>query len=113
MFHFGGTCHIGSLAAILSVSVRSRSSLFAVAAVCAVTVAPISAGKPTAPRSRPLVFAPAPAPAPQWQERDSVFNYEFYYTRGIYSGGRYGGFRGGGGSWATDYPKSDRQFLVG
>jgi hypothetical protein len=37
--------------------------------------------------------------------------HSFYFTRGVYSsGGRYG-FRGRG-SWATDYPKSDLQFLV-
>ena len=37
----------------------------------------------------------------------------FYWTRAVYSGrgrGWYGGR--GGGSWATDYPKGDRQFLV-
>ena len=35
----------------------------------------------------------------------------FVFTRAIYSGGR--GFRGfGRGSWSTDYPKSDRQFLT-
>ncbi len=33
---------------------------------------------------------------------------EFFFTRAIYSGGR--GWRGG--SWATDYPKADRQFLA-
>ncbi|MCG8468560.1 MAG: DUF4159 domain-containing protein [Gemmatimonadetes bacterium] len=32
---------------------------------------------------------------------------DFYFTRGIYTGGR--GW--GRGSWATDYPKADRQFL--
>jgi hypothetical protein len=37
--------------------------------------------------------------------------YEFYFTRAIYSGrGRWGW--GGRGSWSTDYPKADRQFLV-
>jgi len=37
---------------------------------------------------------------------------EFYFTRGIYSGWRgYGGR--GRGSWATDYPKADRQFVWG
>jgi Domain of unknown function (DUF4159) len=37
----------------------------------------------------------------------------FYFTRGIYSGwGRGFGRRGGGGSWATDWPKSDRTFLT-
>ena len=33
---------------------------------------------------------------------------EFFFTRAVYSGGR--GWRGG--SWATDYPKADRQFLT-
>lgn len=32
----------------------------------------------------------------------------FYFTRGVYTGGR--GFRGPG-PWATDFPKADRQFL--
>lgn len=36
--------------------------------------------------------------------------HEFYFTRGAYSGG--GGFRRWRQSWATDYPKSDRQFLI-
>lgn len=43
----------------------------------------------------------------------------FYWTRAIYSGYGRGGWGGrsrgggrGGGSWATDYPKGDRQFLV-
>ena len=38
--------------------------------------------------------------------------HEFYFTRAAYSGG--GGFRGWRRrqSWATDYPKSDRQFLI-
>ena len=33
---------------------------------------------------------------------------EFFFTRAVYSGGR--GWRGG--SWATDYPKADIQFLT-
>ena len=33
---------------------------------------------------------------------------EFFFTRAIYGGGR--GYRGG--SWATDFPKADRQFLT-
>ncbi len=40
----------------------------------------------------------------------------FYWTRAVYSGYSRGGWGGrggrGGGSWATDYPKGDRQFLV-
>jgi hypothetical protein len=41
--------------------------------------------------------------------------HSFFFTRGQYSsGGRgFGGFgRGGGGAWATDFEKADRQFLV-
>jgi hypothetical protein len=49
--------------------------------------------------ARPLLLAP---PASR---------HEFYFTRAIYTGGR-GGRWGGRGSWATDYPKADRQFLV-
>lgn len=39
--------------------------------------------------------------------------HEFFFTRAIYQDGR-GGFGrwGGRGSWAIDYPKADRQFLV-
>ena len=33
---------------------------------------------------------------------------EFFFTRAVYSGGR--GYRGG--SWRTDFPKADRQFLT-
>jgi hypothetical protein len=35
----------------------------------------------------------------------------FYFTRAIYTGYRWGW--GGRPSWTTDYPKADRQFLVG
>jgi hypothetical protein len=43
--------------------------------------------------------------------------YEFYFTRAIYYEGRGNDRRGGrggrrGGSWATDYPKADCQFIV-
>ncbi len=38
------------------------------------------------------------------------FPHEFYFTRAIYSGWGYGRR---GGSWSTDYPKADNQFLVG
>jgi hypothetical protein len=39
--------------------------------------------------------------------------HSFYFTRAAYSSGFRGrGGRGGGGSWATDFPKADQQFLV-
>jgi hypothetical protein len=57
-------------------------------------------------RPGPVVLSP--------QQAAKEFH-EFYFTRGIYSDGRgrfgRGGF-GGGGSWATDYPKADQQFMV-
>jgi hypothetical protein len=38
-------------------------------------------------------------------------HHEFYFTRAVYSNGMGGyGFRGRG-SWSTDYPKADQQFL--
>jgi len=38
----------------------------------------------------------------------------FYWTRAVYNGYSRGGWWGGGGmpTWATDFPKGDRQFLV-
>jgi hypothetical protein len=54
----------------------------------------------------PLVLSPA----------EAVEYHEFYFTRGVYSEGRgrfgRGGFGGGYGRWATDYPKADQQFMV-
>jgi uncharacterized protein DUF4159 len=49
-----------------------------------------------------------PAPA-----RTSSERHEFRFTRAVYSGYGfgYGSYRRG--SWATDYPKADRQFLMG
>lgn len=67
----------------------------------------------------------APAAAPQQAYsgytayRDAILSLggglrDFYFTRGIYSSWRGGyGRRGGRGSWATDYPKADRQFVWG
>lgn len=47
------------------------------------------------------------ADAPSYGRGDHAF----YFTRGIYtSRGRRGW--GGGGAWATDYPKADQQFLA-
>jgi hypothetical protein len=49
---------------------------------------------------------------------DGLAPHNFYFTRAAYTGGYYGrGWgrgrgRGGGGSWETDYPKADRQFLA-
>lgn len=50
---------------------------------------------------------------PRLEADDRPGRFPFYWTRAVYSGysrGWGGGRRGG--SWATDYPKGDRQFLV-
>ena len=89
--------------------------------------APVSAPEPPSearPAPTPGFFAAAPsATSPQFtstcprQARETPRGYEYYFTRGVYSDGRRGrgGFFGrgrGGGSWATDFPKADQQFLV-
>ena len=78
--------------------------------------APRAAAAPVGVRASPPLAARPPAvslppafslalgaqqPPPEW--------HEFYFTRAAYSS-----FRGYGrrGSWATDYPKADRQFLT-
>lgn len=43
---------------------------------------------------------------------ETAGKYPFYWTRAVYSGYGRGYYRRRGGSWATDYPKGDRQFLV-
>ena len=53
-------------------------------------------------------FGPYPGASQQGWAPPS---HEFYFTRMAYSGGGFGRRRGRY-SWATDYPKSDRQFLV-
>jgi hypothetical protein len=50
---------------------------------------------------------------PRMDPNETPGRWPFYWTRAVYSGfgrGWYGGR--GGGSWATDFPKGDRQFLV-
>lgn len=60
---------------------------------------------------------PAPSSAaflgiePGASSQDPEIPHEFYFSRVAYSG--YGrGYYGRGRSWATDFPKADRQFLV-
>ena len=47
---------------------------------------------------------------PRRDPSEASGRWPFYWTRAIYSG--YGRRGWGGGSWATDYPKGDRQFLI-
>jgi len=68
--------------------------------------APPAVGRPTA----------GGGVGPRMDPDETPGRWPFYWTRAVYSGygrgGWYGGGRGGGGSWRTDYPKGDRQFLI-
>ena len=74
--------------------------------VAAVPLVRSGAAEPPAdsPPSSPTFLSP----------QEALEHHEFYFTRAVYSGG--GGFagyrRGRRPSWATDYPKADRQFMV-
>jgi hypothetical protein len=71
----------------------------------------LSSVVPAAPLSpQPAVSIEAPARAPVQGQRGV---HAFYFTRAQYNDYR-GGGRGnrGGGSWATDWPKSDNQFVT-
>ncbi len=71
-------------------------------------------------RASERVGVPQPGPGPRGALSQGFYAppseyHEFYFTRAIYSSGRGRGLRGygrSGRSWATDYPKADRQFLV-
>jgi hypothetical protein len=55
----------------------------------------------------------APGSAAAAQPGANARPYSFYFTRAAYSSSFRGrGGRGGGGSWATDFPKADQQFLT-
>lgn len=82
-----------------------------------------SLGSTEAVLATPTGLAPdAPAPIPgappglafpeEAQQGRPLPMHEFYFTRAAYSGGGGGFRRWRRQSWATDYPKSDRQFLI-
>jgi hypothetical protein len=94
-----------------------------VAAGVAARAVAFAAGRPSEPPATagfyapplPLPASPIPIPAPAFplpaQESECYGRpperfYEFYFTRAIYNGGGFGG-----GSWATDFPKADCQFV--
>jgi len=66
---------------------------------------------PGLPSSEARTLEPqGPAAAAQWEPRAVEPGHAFYFTRGIYHSG---GWRRRGDSWAIDFPKADKQFLVG
>ena len=105
----------------------AASSIVAVVAVIAVAGAsesPSRASSSHAPTpSAPSAVAPAPPdPAETRRARTALierepalaqamaeWGHDFYFTRAMYSGRR--GYWRGRGSWSTDFPKADRQFL--
>ena len=101
-----------------------RPRFFVRAGVIAATLLGVGWGAVwAAERAAPFLVASGATVEPPAQQSRSVFRRgdvlrpalknpiadarEFFFTRAIYSGG---GYRGG--SWATDYPKADRQFLT-
>ncbi len=72
-----------------------------------------SRGRFARPRSRPPLALPAmPVDGPLSPRQPPTragAPYEFYFTRVAYSGWGWRGFA----SWSIDYPKADRQFLIG
>ncbi len=93
--------------------------LLATALVAAGAGARESPGPPSAPAAQAPTSALSPERAaardrllerePGLAQARAEWGHDFYFTRAIYSSGRGWGRRGG--SWATDYPKADRQFL--
>lgn len=75
------------------------------------TAAVGGADAPAAARAWRLGAPQRRAASMQEFERPTA-HHEFYFTRAVYTSGRFGRF-GRYGRWATDYPKSDRQFMVG
>lgn len=57
-----------------------------------------------------------PSDCPEVEQRPVLPTHEFYFTRAIYGDRRsmrgFGWGRRGRGSWSTDFPKADRQFMV-
>ena len=111
----------------------SRRSAAALVAVLCGVAALIGVVAPSGPDPRPapttLSVAPPATPSPGYlqfaspqptisptipptpiPQRPDYEWHEFYFTRAAYSGWR--GWGRGGGSWAIDYPKSDRQFVT-
>jgi Domain of unknown function (DUF4159) len=88
---------------------RPRTKRAAAAAAVALVLASAGVGAAVRPRGTPARVEKDARAAMQTR---AVGPHSFYFTRGIYSGwGRFGR-RGGGGSWATDWPKSDITFLT-
>lgn len=81
----------------------SATVLLGIGAAVAPKLSRISAqpelARPSGPSSSSRFQAPGEAPV-----------HSFYFSRAMYSGGGWGRRRGG--SWATDYPKADIQFLT-
>lgn len=81
--------------------VRRGAGLLGIACVAVTATAPSQGESP-----EPTFFA-SPAPDLTQLQPPADTWHEFYFSRAAYSGGGWGRQ-----SWATDYPKADRQFLT-
>lgn len=89
-----------------------RSRLLLTVGITLLGQSGIAANPQTVPPLRSSSFPPLPAGGPTGPRvivTDSPGRHAFSFTRAIYSS--YGRWRRG--SWQTDYPKADRQFLIG
>ncbi|MEZ4422122.1 MAG: DUF4159 domain-containing protein [Gemmatimonadota bacterium] len=62
------------------------------------------------PRATPVPAPGEPVSVQEWFEAAPP-GFDFYFTRAVYSSGLGRGFRRRG-SWATDFPKADEQFVI-
>jgi hypothetical protein len=99
-------------------SLTRAALLGAVIAGAVGSTVPLVSGAPSPPRADSrLDGAPSHPPGARFLSPAQAARryHEFYFTRAAYSGrGRssFGFFGRGRGSWATDFPKADRQFMV-
>ena len=103
------TLTIGACGGEREGEVRDRSSIDVVG------IAPTPGSSFMTQEAPPAVGRPSAATlGRRMTEGETPGRWPFYWTRAVYSSGYGRGFRGGGGggSWRTDYPKGDRQFLV-
>lgn len=123
MTRIGPTAAASVLAALTVVAVATRGRLPESSASASALVSPrVSAPSAEAVSAPGAEGGMSPSPAEAGRLRETLLEREpalaqaiaewgrdFYFTRAIYSGSR--GYWRGRGSWSTDFPKADRQFL--
>ena len=117
---------------LAAASIASALTVLAVTGASKSTPPEADASRPAPSEFPPALAEPQPAPAaaapaspdpgetlrlreallagePALAQARAEWGRDFYFTRAVYSGRR--GYWRGRGSWSTDFPKADRQFL--